>query len=136
MKATDLSSFFSRKIAKSVPFNCSVIGNDGHPIRRFYSVEPTAVSENVLHAIVNFKFQTRYGKKQGPSRYCGEAEIPIQNGDTVESVLDMVIAKADFGDVSLKLEMVDTDTDRMANAYNRIQERLDQSADDVRPPGP
>jgi hypothetical protein len=134
MKAADLVSFFSRKIAKSVPFNFSVIGNDGHPIRRFYSIEPTAVTDDALHAIVNFKHQTRYGEKRGTSRYCGEAEIPLQDGDTVESVLDMVIAKADFGEVSLKLEMVDTDTNRMANAYNRIQERL--SSDGVRPPGP
>jgi hypothetical protein len=134
MKAADLISFFSRKIAKSVPFDLSVIGNDGHPVRRFYFIEPTAVSDAFLHAIVNFRYQTRYDVKQGSSRYRGEAEIPLQNGDAVESVLDMVIAKADFGEVSLNLEMVDKDTDRMASAYKRIQERL--SSDGVRPPGP
>jgi hypothetical protein len=53
---------------------------------------------------------------------------------TIESVLDMVIARSDFGEVSLDLEMVGKNTDRIANAYKRIQERL--SSDGVRPPSP
>jgi hypothetical protein len=79
MKAEDLATYFSKKIAKLIPFHFVLRSTNEH---RYYSVEPIAVRDNELHAMVHFKYETDgpLGAKWGPARQVGEVQIPLHDG--------------------------------------------------------
>jgi hypothetical protein len=121
VKAEDIAAYFLRKIAKPINYDIR-FSYDRHSARRFYVIEPTAVRDLTLHVIVAFRHELdRDSRKQGTPYHCGEAEIPLVDGDTVESVLDMAIAQAVFAET---IHNVSSSGDRIEAAHSQVYQRL------------
>ena len=111
MRVQDLAAYFSKKIAEPIVYSYRTSGpvyivdsyRKSGPVYaadRNYVVEPTAVEEGVLHLLVTLKSETGEGgriKLSNQSVVCGEVQIPLEDGDSVLTVLAMAIAEADFG---------------------------------------
>jgi hypothetical protein len=99
MRDQDLAAYFSKKIAKPIVYTY----RKPDPVwaaDRNCVIEPIAVEDSVLHALVTLKSQTGEGGRIKLSRQpvvCGEVQIPIEDGDSVLMVLTMAIAEGDFG---------------------------------------
>lgn len=125
MNAEYIALYFAKRIAKPIHFDIGLINGDEDVIRRYYAMEPTAVVGNSLHVLLSIRFQMNGDEKTGRAKYCGEAEIPFEDGDTLESVFDMAVAGANFGKNSLRITAAGRDGDRIATAYKKLQSRLD-----------
>ena len=127
MRANDVASYFVKKIAKPITYDIEFY-SEHRPTRRFYVIETTAVENGVLHAMVTLKSEiTDDIKKIKQPQHCGEVEIPFRDGDSIQSVLDMILVDADFKEESRFLTLVDR-TDRMSIAYAALQERLEKTS--------
>ena|ERR1700694_4123972 len=132
MKAEDIVAYFMRKIAKPIMFDIKLSYDRHEEHRSFYAIEPTAVRDQTLHVMVAFRHDIeRDGSKRGTSHHCGEAEIPLADGDTIESVLDMAIAQAVFSDDISNVRDADH---RIAKAHAEVRSRLGQISNDQRSP--
>lgn len=125
MNAEHIASYFTKKIAKPIHFDIGLVNGDEDIIRRHYAMEPTAVVGNSVHVLLSIRFQMNGDEKTGKAKFCGEAEIPFEDGDTLESVFDMAVAGANFGKNSLRVTAAGRDGDRIATAYKKLQSRLD-----------
>jgi hypothetical protein len=125
MNAENIASYFTKKIAKPIHFDIGLVNGDEDIIRRYYAMEPTAVVGNSLHVLLSIRFQMNRDEKIGQAKYCGEAEIPFEDGDTLEFIFDMAVAGANFGENSLRITAAGRDEDRIATAYKKLQSRLD-----------
>jgi hypothetical protein len=133
MKAEDVAAYFMRRIAKPIAFDIR-LSYDRHNAHRFYVIEPTAVRDLSIHVIVAFKHCIESdGSKRCTPRHYGEAEIPLVDGDTVGSVLDMAIAQAVFGDKIHNVSRRD-EGDKIVDAHTEVRSRLDRVADRPGPP--
>lgn len=123
MKAQDISAYFTKKIARAINYDALLADEFGDQVRRAYSVEVTAVSDEVVHAVVNFRYAVQREVKGGTPYYCGEVILPVWDGDTIETVLDMAIADADPQNVCVGVVHVGDDPSRMRRAFRRVRER-------------
>ena len=94
MKVNELASYFSKKIGKPIPYSYLQHQRDGLPPRDFrYTVEPIAVADGMLHALVTFKGQMigdrPWAKRSLVNR---EIQVPIEDGDSATLVLTMAVA--------------------------------------------
>jgi hypothetical protein len=135
MNAEGIAAYFTKKIAKPIHFDIDLVNADEDIIRRYYAMEPTAVAGNSVHVLLSFRFQMNGDEKTGQAKYCGEAEIPFEDGDTLESIFDMAVAGANFGKNSLRITAAGHDEDRIATAYKKLQSRLN-AAPPASPRGP
>lgn len=135
MNAEHIASYFTKKIAKPIHFDIGLVNNDEDIICRYYAMEPIAVVGNSVHVLLSIRFQMNGDEKTGQARYCGETEIPFEDGDTLESIFDMAVAGANFGKNSLRITTAGDDEDRIATAYKKLQARLD-AVQLSRPRGP
>ncbi len=55
MQADDIAAYFTKKLAKPIAFDIEGAEQDGEQVHFYYSIEPTAVDNDVLHVIVNYK---------------------------------------------------------------------------------
>ena len=120
MKAQDLAGYFAKKIAKPIAYSYR------RPDRAFlvdrnYVIEPIALEDNILHALVTMKSETGKGgiKYSNRSIVCGEVQIPIEDGDSTLAVLEMAIAEADFGADCLRF----AEDNLMRAAYENLHSR-------------
>ncbi len=134
MNAEHIASYLSKKIAKPIHFDVDLVNGDEDIVSRYYAMEPTAVVGNSVHVLLTFRFQMIFDEKTGQAKYCGEAEIPFEDGDTLECIFDMAVAGANFGEDSLRLTAAGPDEDRIATAYKKLQSRLDAMAASPRSP--
>lgn len=125
MNAEHIASYFTKKLAKPIHFDIDLVSDDEDIIRRYYAMEPTAVAGNSVHVLLTFRFQMIFDEKRGQAKYCGEAKIPFEDGDTLESIFDMAVASANFGEDSLRITAAGPDEDRIATAYKKLQSRLE-----------
>jgi hypothetical protein len=142
MKAEDLAAYFSKKIAKPIAFDL-LFDQRGSLSRHYYAIEPTAVRDNVLHAMVTFK-HALFGEvspckdTSKPTRYCGEAVIPMESGDTVEAVLDMAIIDTVFSlEARGQMGTIHGDERRLLRLAEKLDERQERAFEEETPqPGP
>lgn len=124
MKLKDLTSYLSKKIAKSLNFTLDVTGAgfDGEGTRQ-YAVEPIAVDEdNVLHAVVQVKAITSAaGSRWVAPVQLWEVAVPLTEGDDLSDVLIMAAVGATFDERALRLET----TDYRRKAFEALRGRLD-----------
>jgi hypothetical protein len=125
MKASDLAAYFTKKIAKPIVFDIGIKENSSTISRRYYSIEPTAVSDGVVHVVVNYKHEMSHRIKTGTARFLGDMEIPLGEDDTVEDILTMAVAGTSFGEES-KWTETSGDPDRIKNAYAELARRLEE----------
>lgn len=98
MRLEDLQKYFARKLAKAITYNISV--GDGR--RDHYEIEPIAVREGSLFATVSYKYSVTPTARIGSRRFCGEVEVPMTEGDKIESLLLMAVIATDYDGVSLE----------------------------------
>lgn len=137
MKAAKLSSFFEKKIAKTMTYPITLASQyrNGEDQDAIFIVEPMALEDNVLRAIVTRKgTKANYLNDAVSDRYCGEAVIPILDGDSFESIMEMAIAEAAYGEKSLTLRSPQNGDNRLAVAYRALASRLAEQPT-LRPPG-
>jgi hypothetical protein len=132
MKARDLATYFAKKIAKPIPYGY-VDAADG--ITTNYLVEPVALSDGILHVTVTMKNMTsnaHRGLRYGPQPVlCGEVGIPLLDGDSAVSVLEMAVAWTSLRDECLELD----EGHQMRIAYEDLKARRDEFMEE-RPSGP
>ena len=123
MKAQDLANYFTKKIAKPIPYTYLFDEyGSGVAFERNYVVEPIAVAEGILHAVVTLRSETMNEgrtKLRQPNVLCGEVEIPLEDGDSVFEVLAMAIADADFSDQCMRF----TKDDLVRSAFEELNAR-------------
>jgi hypothetical protein len=129
MRAQDLANYFGKKIAKPVAYTYV----EPHPVyatERNYVIEPVAVQDNVLHALVTLKSVTgergRLKIKKHPV-ICGE--VIFKEDDSVSDVLAMAVA---ISDNQLDLRFLRRG-DPIRRAYNVAEKRRGEFAD-IPPP--
>lgn len=131
MNVENIAANLAKKIGKSIDFDIGFLNEEDQIHRRRYAIEPTVVDDQILHALLSIKFTKQRDEKVGRAQYCGEVTIPFKNGDTQESIFEMAVASADFGQSSLQVKVAGPDKDRLAKAYTELQNRLDAAM-----PGP
>jgi hypothetical protein len=121
MKAQELAAYFAKKIAKPIPYSyVKEFHRSGSYVARHYVVEPIAVSDGVLHAMVTFKSETMGRARMSPkSALCGEVEIPIEDGDSALEVVVMAIADAEFSEQCMSFD----EDDVMRLAFQELNAR-------------
>jgi hypothetical protein len=147
MKAKDLAAYFKKKIAQPI-FHELSIGLSHQPMAvDHYAIEPIAVRDNVLHVMVIFRFLewpdiASFSEYKDEKRPCGEAAIPLKDGDTVLDVLDMAIVGTVYGDAD-SMPKVRGDEQRLVRAVRsliardiEVEERLAEAAEDEAPKPP
>lgn len=135
MNVENIAAYFAEKIGKSIDFDIGFLNDEGQIHRRRYAMEPTAIDGQILHALLSIRFTMQRDEKVGRAQYCGEVAIPFKNGDTLESIFEMAVASADFGQNSLQVKVARPGKDGLAKAYTELQNRLDAAAP-VPPQGP
>jgi hypothetical protein len=99
MTAKELAGDFSKKIGKPIPFAHLERSAEGMPpLETNYVVEPVAVTDAILQALVTLKELSMSGHKLPPKRSLvnREIEIPLEDGDTATLVLTMAVAGVDL----------------------------------------
>lgn len=134
MRVKDITDYLSKKTAKPFAYDVAVIDDDEKQ-RRFYSVEIVCVRDNEVEALVAFKYLLRGGDKIVHPHHCGETTIPLRDGDTIETFLDMAIATTDFAEHEGRVE-AQQDRARFKRAYKAVQQRLTERAPEDSPPAP
>ena len=135
MQARDLAIYFAKKIGKPIPYtHLERRGEGTSTLETNYVVEPVAVADDVLHALVTLKSRTSGGggiklpvKRSLVSQ---EIEIPIENGDSATLVLTMAVAGADLESYPEKLQK----NKIIHDAYFLLQDRLAKLVDVPLPP--
>lgn len=133
MKATDMAAYFAKKIAKPIPYGYV---DDAEGIRTNYLVEPVAMSEGgVVHLTVtakNMESTVYPGMRHGSSPvFLGEVSIPLLDGDSTVSVIEMAVAWVGLRDECLGLD----EGHRMKKAHADMKYRHDELMEQ-RPSGP
>ena len=129
MKASDLAAYFAKKIAKPIPYGY-VDAADG--ITTNYLVEPVAFADGILHVTVTMKNMMHGGLRYGPRPVlCGEVGIPLLDGDSEVSVLEMAVAWTGLREDCLELD----EGHRMRSAYEDFRARQDRFMEES-PSGP
>ncbi len=72
MQADDIAAYFTKKIAKPIAFDLLINDGSHRGNHRFYAIEPTAVLDGILHALVSLKHETTFGGKKARSEHIGE----------------------------------------------------------------
>jgi hypothetical protein len=98
MRAQDLATYFVRKIAQPIPFE-HLYEARGVRTQRSYMVEPIAVDDGVLYAMVTLKREIildGYVPVRTEPVMCGEVEIPLEDDGSVTTVVVMAVADGDL----------------------------------------
>jgi len=97
MRAQDLANYFGERIRRPIVYTY-VEPYPVYPTGRNYVVEPVAVDDNVLHAVVTLKSVTgergRLKIKRQPV-ICGEVDVIFKEEDSLSDVLAMAVAVSD-----------------------------------------
>lgn len=128
MNVENIEAYFADKIGKSIEFDIGFLNKESQVHSRRYAIEPTVINGQILCALLSIRFTSHGDEKTGRAKYCGEVEIPFEDGDTLESIFDMAAAGANFGRSSLQVEVAGPGKDRIAKAYTELQNRLDAAA--------
>src|SRR5258708_21298947 len=97
MRAEDIADYLAKKTGKPISYDVAIVDDDQEQ-RRFYSIEIVGVRDHTAEAMVAFKHTVIGREKIGPPHHCGETTIPIRDGDTIESILDMAVTTTDYAE--------------------------------------
>lgn len=64
MHSDDIAAYFMKKIAKPITFDLLIDNGSQRGNHRFYAIEPTAVRDGILHALVSLKHETVFGDRR------------------------------------------------------------------------
>jgi len=146
MNLEDVAAYFKKKIAKAIPFGIETVNGPNRYATRHYIIEPTAVTKKDgvwLEALViydHFILDRRTRREVGLT---AEVSIPMKAGDTVQDVMDMAIASADFGPTHFTIPTLASElyADRIEIAEKKLDKRLtehlgEEDDDDLDGSGP